>query len=103
MNTVELKEVKRTVKMRMMDTMLNVVKHYQADIVMDFEFVDEMKATDKALWLLRTSGTDIGKYSDIEDPNKWITLSIPRAEYAFVIEDFELKQIDIAELKAGVK
>jgi len=103
MNTLELKEVKRTVKMRMMDTMLNVVKHYRADIVMDFEFVDAMAANDKALWLLRDAGTDIGNYSDITDPNKWITLSIPRAEYAFVIEDFELKQIDIAELKASVE
>ena len=103
MNTVELKEVKRTVKMRMMDTMLNVVRHYRADIVMDFEFVDAMAANDKALWLLRDAGTDIGNYSDITDPNKWITLSIPRAEYAFVIEDFELKQIDIAELKASVE
>ena len=103
MNTVELKEVKRTVKMRMMDTMLNVVRHFRADIVMDFEFVDAMAANDKALWLLRDAGTDIGNYSDITDPNKWITLSIPRAEYAFVIEDFELKQIDIAELKASVE
>ena len=103
MNTLELKEVKRTVKMRMMDTMLNVVKHYRADIVMDFEFVDAMAANDKALWLLRDTGTDIGNYSDITDPNKWITSSIPRAKYAFVIEDFELKQIDIAELKASVE
>lgn len=92
---------KNELKKAMLDTMLNVVSHYRSDIVDDFEFIDNL-ADQKVIWLLRDTGTDIGYYSDLSNPDKWITLSIPRSKYAFVIEDFKLVEVDINALKAGI-
>ena len=104
MENNEIKDMKRTLKREMMDELLEHVTHYRADIVYDFETVDdEIDLDSKYIWLLREAGTDIGLYSDLDNPESWTALTVPRSSWAYIIEKLELKQIDIAELKAGVK
>lgn len=103
MENNEIKDMKRTLKREMMDELLEHVTHYRADIVYDFETVDdEIDLDSKYIWLLRETGTDIGRYSELYNPESWTALTVPRSSWAYIIENLELKQVPIEDIQAVV-
>ena len=97
--TEQMKSAKRDLKREMMDAMLEHVTHYRADIVYDFETVDEEMGYDsKYVWLLRETGTDLGKVTDLLDPNSWTSLTVPRSSWAYIIEDLKLTEVPIQDI-----
>lgn len=98
--TKELKQAKLDLKREMMDAMLEHVTHYRADIVLDFEIVDEeMDYDSKYVWLLRETGTDLGKVTDLLNPDSWTSLTVPRSSWAYIIEDLKLTEVSMQDIK----
>ena len=101
----QINNAKRQLKREMFAHVITRLTNYREDVIFDFEFVDnDMTVDGKYIWLLRSTGTDIGKYSDLQDPESWTYLTVPHSEWAFIIEGLTLvKEVPIAELKASVK
>ena len=103
MDQFQINNAKRQLKREMFAHVITRLTNYREDVIFDFEFVDnDMTVDGKYIWLLRSTGTDIGKYSDLQDLKSWTALTVPRSSWAYIIENLELKQVPIEDIQAVV-